>query len=567
MRSKSGQTSQMPSSDTQGQSSTPGEEITRRKFLEFLGRTSVAASSAVVGSTTLAPIAGLAKTSSKRGGDVSVSTVKPGLKDDLVLASGFRYSVIASCGDKINSRGDKFGDCADFVCFFPDSREKPTSGTLWVNHEYLLPHLTTDWVIGTPKSKKQVDTERELVGGSFIRVERNAKSGDWRLVQDDKNNRRLSGSTKIPLVAERDIEGTRTAIGTMANCAGGLTPWGNVLTCEENYQDYYGEVSFDPASGQRTWNKTAGYAWVEHYSQPPEHYGWVVEVSPKTGEAKKLVALGRFAHEGATVVVAKNGLPVAYMGDDARDQCIYKFIGDRAGSLDSGNLYVANLTAGRWEHLHVSNPTLAGKFRDQTDLLIRTREAAKLAGGTPCDRPEDVEIDPQTGAVLVALTNNDARGNLHGSILRIVESGDDPLAREFKHSTFLTGGAASGFSCPDNLAFDPRGNLWMTSDISGSKIGKGEHQVFGNNGLFWIPMTGKNAGKVHQIGYAPVDAEMTGPWFSPDGSTLFVSVQHPGEQSGSKDQLTSHWPKGGKSLPMSSIVAIHGPGLERLMQA
>jgi secreted PhoX family phosphatase len=254
------------------------------------------------------------------------------------------------------------------------------------------------------------------------------------------------------------------------------------------------------------------------------------------------------------------------MGDDARDQCIYKFVGRDPGSLEHGVLYVANLQANKWEPLVLTNPKLKSRFSDQLDLLIRTREAAAMVGGSPCDRPEDIEVDPQTGAVIVALTNNESRGNLHGSLLRILERGADPLSLEFSHSTFMAGGPGRGFSCPDNLAFDPRGNLWMTSDMSSSRMGRGEHSEFGNNGLFWIPMSGPDAGKTFQVAHAPMDAEFTGPCFSPDGRTLFLSVQHPGESSETADKPTSRWPNGGADIPRSSVVAISGPALDALMQ-
>ncbi|MCB0415899.1 MAG: DUF839 domain-containing protein, partial [Bdellovibrionales bacterium] len=195
-------------------------------------------------------------------------------------------------------------------------------------------------------------------------------------------------------------------------------------------------------------------------------------------------------------------------------------------------------------------------FKDQTEVLIRTREAARIVGGTPLDRPEDVERDPRTGSMYITLTNNKPKGNFHGSILKIEEENSDSGSMQFKASTFLVGGKDSGFSCPDNLVFDHHGDLWMASDIAGDAMGNKPYDAFGNNGLFYIPMSGPQAGEVMQVASAPKDAEFTGPCFSKDGKTLFLSVQHPGETSESIDKLTSHWPDGGSAIPKPSVIAI-----------
>jgi len=148
-----------------------------------------------------------------------------------------------------------------------------------------------------------------------------------------------------------------------------------------------------------------------------------------------------------------------------------------------------------------------------------------------------------------------------------MENDNDPLALRFDYDIFMAGGPETGFACPDNLAFDPAGNLWMTSDISGSRIGAGEYESFGNNGLFFIPMQGEQAGQVVQVASAPVDAELTGPSFSPDGKTLFLSVQHPGERSSAQRGLTSHWPDGGDTIPRPSVVTITGPALDAIAES
>ncbi len=197
-------------------------------------------------------------------------------------------------------------------------------------------------------------------------------------------------------------------------------------------------------------------------------------------------------------------------------------------------------------------------------MQIFTREAADAVGGTKLDRPEDIEINKK-GSVFVALTNNKPKNNYFGSILRIDEKNNDPYALTFSHSTFLTGGEPGGLACPDNMCFDPEGNLWVTTDISGSSMHKAPYTKFKNNGLFMIPMRGQFQGQAFQVASAPHDAEFTGPCFTPDGKTLFLSVQHPGERSKGLDKLTSHWPDGGKNKPKPSVIVLHGAALDALM--
>jgi secreted PhoX family phosphatase len=198
--------------------------------------------------------------------------------------------------------------------------------------------------------------------------------------------------------------------------------------------------------------------------------------------------------------------------------------------------------------------------------LIRAREAAKLLGATELNRPEDIEIDPITGNILVSLTNNKDKKDFHGSILKIEETKGAFDALTFKASTYLAGGEENGFSCPDNLAFDMAGNLWMTSDMSGGSMNRKDkpYMPFKNNSLFVIPRHGKDAGKVIRVASAPRDAELTGPWFSPDGKTLFLSVQHPGEQTKDLKNPTSKWPFDKDNIPKPAVVAITGDLIEKM---
>ena len=534
--------------------------INRRNFLQFLGRSGFTAIG--LGAVPTAMLNSCNNAKKTAGGQPPVFNLKPIEPtdiDDLVLAQGFDYKVIARWGDAI-SNADTYGMHNDYVAFKP-TKDDGSEGLLWINHEYMH-QLLLGYDGSAPKNKEQVDKERYEVGGTIMRIHKNA-AGAWKVVHNDPLNRRLTGTTPIPFAWHEPIKGSKQAIGTFANCAGGLTPWGTILSCEENYQDYYGETIYD--ENGKTSHKDGYYQWDKHYDIPPEHYGWVVEVDLFTGDARKLVALGRCAHECACVHQAPDGTMVVYTGDDAVNECLYKFVSSKPNSLEEGTLYVANMEKGEWVSLNIEEqPVLKEKFKSQTEVLIRLREAAKLVGGSPLDRPEDIEIDPKTGNILVALTNNVSKPNYFGSILKISEKSADKTGLSFEHDTFLMGGDENDFACPDNMAFDPRGNLWFTSDISGSKMNKPPYDAFKNNSLFYVPSQGEFAGKPVRIANAPIDAEFTGPMFTPDGNTLFLCVQHPGEQSPSLNELTSHWPDGGDGLPKSSIIAISGEGITGL---
>lgn len=534
-------------------------DISRREFLKFMG-----CSSAVILAASCATKVPLAPEVAVKPA-LPFSPIGPSKEDLLKLSDGFRYEILLRWRQKLNTKGELFGFNNDYLAYLPLNPANPDEGLMWVNHEYHDPYFVSDWRPGMPRTVAQFQKERKEVGGSIVHIRRDESDKRWQMVENSKFNRRLDGFTPIPLISDRAILGHKTAIGTLANCAGGVTPWGTILTCEENYDNFVGEAVYK--DGQRTIVDGDPYlTWNKGLKLPPEHYGWVVEVNLKTGEAKKLCAMGRFNHECATTTVAGDGRTVVYSADDTENEHLYKFIAKKPGSLEQGDLYVADTTNGKWLHLNrARDERLKKAFRDHTEMLIRTREAAKIVGATPLERPEDVEIDPATKAVFVALTGNKGAKSLYGSILKIEEKDANPLSLEFTSSTYSAGGPETGFSNPDNLVFDKKGNLWMTNDMSGTSMHKGPYDQFGNNGLFYIPLKGPEAGRAFQVASAPRGAEFTGPCFSPDGKTLFLSVQHPGERAHSRPQMQSHWPDGGESVPAPCVVAISGPALEALV--
>lgn len=550
-------------------------EYNRRKFINFLGKASIGT---VIVPPFLLGCGNMAAPTKKnmevnikaleRLGALAIEGLAPSNKDDLLLANGLAYHVIVRWGDEIGPK-DSFGFNNDFTCFIPFNDDDPTDGLLWVNHEYVNSMFVSGFDAtqytnpDAHRTREQVDKEMYNVGGSIVRIKQT--SGKWEVVKNDPQNRRITAKTPMTLNWDDPIKGASTVIGTHSNCSGGITPWKTFLTCEENYDTFFGETEYD--DNDQPLHRPSIYGWEKFYPYPPEHYGWVVEVDPKDGSAQKHIAIGRYAHECCTLYELEDKRVVAYSGDDHNNEHLYKFVSSKPGSLKEGTLYVADTVHGKWLSLDwESQPKLKERFKNQTEVLVRTREAAKILGATELNRPEDIEIDPVTGNVLVSLTNNYGKNDFHGSILKIAETDGKYDALTFRASTYMAGGEENGFSCPDNLAFDMAGNLWFTSDMSGSKMNKedGPYMPFKNNSLFVVPRYGKEQGTVIRLISAPNDAELTGPWFSPDGKTLFLSVQHPGEQTTDLANPTSTWPFDGDNLPKPSVVAITGDLIEKM---
>ncbi|GAB7388618.1 DUF839 domain-containing protein [Bacillaceae bacterium] len=521
-------------------------EMNRRQFITYLGVGTAAMVASVSGLEKVAAAASGTKWEPDvpaKGTPSKFRPIAPSRDDEIVLPKGFRYDIIASYGDVINSKGEKFGDSADLSVYFPIDAlrggKNSQEGLLWINHEFPVPENymkmlgiknTEGMEKGAIRKKypQLLKMEKEAVGGSVIRVKK--ENGTWKMVLDDEYNRRVDATTKIKLTGpargSAAVKGATAVEGTLGNCSGGRTLWNTVLSCEENTE--YGET----------------YGWPDFID---EHYGWVVEIDPFNPDRpiRKHTALGRFAHENAAMGLTKDGRVAVYMGDDARDEHFYKFISKKKYDpnnreanfdlLEEGTLYVADLFQGRWIALDLAtNDKLrhykrAGEsepfFKSQADVLTYAREAAKAVGATPLDRPEDVEIHPHDGSVYLALTNNSKHGNFYGQILRFLPADGDHGNDRFTFEVFAVGGPQSGLSCPDNLHFDSEGNLWVAVDYDPGE--NGAYAPFGNCGFFMLPTNGKNYGQVFQFLSGPGGCETAGPWFTPDEKSLFLNIQHP----------------------------------------
>jgi secreted PhoX family phosphatase len=582
--------------------------------------------------------------SSQQVGTISFSNIAPSTEDAVRVPPGYVAGVLFAWGDPVSDGPAFLQDASntaaeqalqagmhhDGMHFFPDwsivgglPLASSTHGLLAINHEY-----TDDGLLHTDGmatwSAAKVLKAQAANGVSIIEV--SLEAGQWRVVRPSRYARRITGYTPIgmsgpaagaPLLRTAlEPQGTQV-LGTINNCAHGVTPWGTYLTCEENWNGYFANPSNNLTSLERRYgidSRGFGYRWHEHderfntalHPNEPHRFGWVVEIDPYDPSARPLkrTALGRVKHEGATTTLTADNRVVVYMGDDERFEYIYKFVSSgrcdpssrtaNGKVLDEGTLYVARFNAdgsGTWLALvHGQNGlTAANGFADQADILVKTRLAADQAGATKMDRPEWIAVNPHNKDVYCTLTNNSQRGasgkpgvdaanpraaNIFGHIIRWSELGGDPAALSFQWNLFVQcgdpdlgsaakagniQGEARKFGSPDGLWFDERGVLWIQTDVSTSTLNQGDYASIGNNQMLAAnPVTGE----IRRFLTGPKGCEITGVTCTPDLRTLFVNVQHPGEPASERNnpanpKAVSSWPDGAAGgRPRSATVVI-----------
>ncbi len=572
-------------------------------------------------------------------------------EDRIVAPAGYQSQVVIRWGDAVlpgapafdfdnqtaAAQAKQFGYNNDFCGLVPLWRDKWLMGS---NHEYTTESFMFKGYDPANPTEEQVKVGWAGHGFSVVVVERERRTGKLLPRLDRKYNRRITVTSEFEVVGpaagsqflrtNADPTGRRV-LGTFGNCAGGVTPWGTILSGEENFNGYFagGDKVTEPVAKARvarygTPAAESGRKWERFdprfdLSKDPNEFnrhGWIVEVDPLEPGSKpvKHTALGRFKHEGATVHVARDGRVVCYMGDDERFDYIYKFVSKgriRPGQstwarahnkklLTEGTLYVAQFTGdspaaeigagalpadgaydgtGKWLPLVSGAKSFVEGFTAE-EVYVFTRLAADKVGATKMDRPEDIEANPVTGRVYAALTNNTDRGkpgkegpteinprngNRHGHVLEWDEAHGDHTATTFTWRLLLVCGDPAGtdtyfggydktqvspISCPDNLAFDRHGNLWISTD--GNALGS-------NDGLFAVPTEGRERGHLKQFLTVPVGAETCGPVIDED--FVLVSVQHPGELDGaSADNPLTHWPDGGTAQPRPAVAVVWKPG-------
>jgi secreted PhoX family phosphatase len=580
------------------------------------------------------------------GKDEPVHHVAPGYRADVLLAWGDPILPGAPAFEPMVQTAAKqltqFGFNCDFIGYLPlkDGEASKaehlasgdsTHGLLCVNHEYssaryMFPGMPDSDAVTEKSTAESCAIERASLGHSVVEIRKT--DGAWSVVKDSPYARRLHADSDFALSGpargharmktDADPDGVLVK-GTLANCAGGVTPWGTILSAEENIQNYFTGVSatlptefareaasadsFAVSPRAAMWSKFDARFDINKTPHEFNRFGWIVEIDPydPASMPKKRTALGRFRHEAATIV-ARDGQPVvAYMGDDQTLQYVYKFVSSRAyvaadpaanaDILDEGTLSTARFAddgTGEWLPLvHGQGPlTSENGFNDQGDVVIDARRAAKLLGATETDRPEDVETDPITSRTYIAFTGGTDRKekgpvsprapNMRGHILEILAPGADGdrdhLSPTFNWDILLLAGHpeaeinaqgkygpglsdAGYFAQPDNLVFDPKGRLWIATD--------GADEIGLADGLWACCVTGPERATTRHFFSVPMGGEMTGPCFTPDGETLFVSIQHPGQGGdASFDAPSIRWPAPADSTmpPRPSVVVITREG-------
>jgi secreted PhoX family phosphatase len=598
-----------------------GEVISRRSMLKGMAATSAFG------------LFGCGTMSATSSSDPAFTEVPRSTGEGIQVPPGYKAQVLLRQGDPIKpgapeynpatqtgeQQEQQFGTDADFISFMPLplGSKSSTRGLLGVNHEN---HRAAICFPGNPKQLTRQQAEVQVAAQGFSITEITKEGNQWRVVKDSRYNRRISGNAPMRIAGpaaghERmrtnaDPTGTRS-FGTLNNCAGGTTPWGTMLTAEENIQNYFtGDAGQGPEAAARKRYGISGkgrYAdWGRYFDRfnldkepnEPNRFGWIVEIDPydPNHTSVKRTALGRCAHECATHAISQDNRVAIYSGDDARMEFVYKFVTQdkfdpknreaNRDLLDRGTLYVARFEANgkmRWLPLvHGQGPlTAANGFNSQADVVIEARRAGTLLGATPMDRPEDVEPNPLTGNVYVVMTFNERRTaaqidaanpraeNKWGHIIEIVpprvNGKPDHAATECDWGFFIVGGDPSKpeqrarypnapspngwVAAPDNVAFDPKGRIWISTD--------GQEDAAGfNDSLYAAATSGEKRGATRCFFTGPDGAEVCGPEFTPDGKTLFLAIQHPGEGS-TFDKPSTRWPDFRPDLPpRGSVLAI-----------
>lgn len=523
--------------------------------------------------------------------------------DTVTVPQGYRWDPIIRWGDPIlrgapkfdgenqspEAQAGQFGYNNDYLDIIPTNLFG-TRALLVCNHEY-----TNENIMFPPGTDPEVAirTAWAAHGMSVVELKRSRRGRPWTYVPGARLNRRITLETVFKLdgpAAGSDLLKTaedptgRRVRGTLNNCSGGTTPWGTILSGEENFNQYFKAAGTSPREARygmsssqdaRNWRSVEPRwdATNPDYANEPNRFGWIVEIDPTDPSSTpvKHTAMGRFKHEGANVIINADGRVVAYMGDDERFDYLYRFVSHgryipgRARHnrtlLSSGDLSVARFSgdglgdgvsdgAGEWIPLTRNGKSAVAGFTLE-EVLIFTRLAADAVSPTKMDRPEDVQPSTHNGRVYVACTNNTDRGkpgkegptepnprsaNKDGHVVELIPRYGNHTGNTFTWNlllicgdpatagTYFGGyqGPVSPISCPDNVAFDSRGNLWVSTDGQPSAIKL-------SDGLFKVPVAGRERGRVQQFLAVPAGAETCGPVIHDRDGSVFVAVQHPGE--------------------------------------
>jgi len=460
--------------------------LSRRGVLKAGGIGALVMASGVLDARYAAAEPAGASTAAAARGALTFKPVPPNTIDDLIVPNGYSDGVVMRWGDPVEdgappfdfdhqtpeAQAKQFGYNCDYVAFMPLGRSGDRA-LLVVNHEYTDEFLMFRGFEGAG-TIEQAKTAMMAHGMSVVEIERADNSGKWRRKRGgSRYNRRITVDTRMvftgpaarsPLLRTSQHPRGHVVRGTLNNCAGGTTPWGTVLSGEENFDQYFVGADRAPKSLQpaldrygfditvrdpessRGWHRVDSRFDLTEEPNEAHRHGWVVELDPYDPDftPRKRTALGRLKHEGATTSLTDDGRVAVYMGDDERYDYVYKFVSseryDGSGTreahrrnlrlLDHGTLYVARFTGdsppeeidgsgelpsdgefdgtGEWIPLVTgSRSHVDGMSADE--VLVWTRLAADKVGPTKMDRPEDIQRNPVNGRVYMAMTNNTSR--------------------------------------------------------------------------------------------------------------------------------------------------------------
>jgi secreted PhoX family phosphatase len=621
-------------------------KLSRRSMLKgTFGATTVA----IMGGTVLNGLGSTAEAAPAPTGSIGFTSVPANIvpmADAVAVPAGYNAEVLIAWGDSLTpaphwdpavemdetTQLRTYGAHTDGMHYFPFPVNGNNHGLLVANHEYNDPglvHSTTTYATDV-MTLERARTQQAAHGVSVVEIRKN-KSG-FDVKRHSLFNRRITGNTPCkvtgpaaghPMMKTSSDPAGKHILGTLNNCANGYTPWGTYLTCEENWNGYFGSTAEALATAPLTAHENRygisragfGYRWhevddrfdIRKNANEPNRFGWVVEIDPfdPTSKPVKRTALGRFKHESAAVVVDANKQVAVYMGDDERNEYVYKFVSKRKySSLDpranrellaEGTLYVAKFNAdgtGQWLPLKWNKNGLTPEngFADQGEVVIKCRQAADRVGATMMDRPEWIAVHPKTREVYLTLTNNNRRGgtpasvnaidgtttaatarppvdaanprldNRYGHIIRWRESCGNVAADTFAWDIFAECGDSldadahhqgnilgDDYGAPDGLAFDKHGRLWIQTDQPGDALGDWAN-IGGNVMMCANPATGET----RRFLTSPKHCEVTGITWTPDGRTCFVGIQHPGEDWSGSFVANSTWPDSGANGPTTA---------------
>ena len=589
--------------------------LSRRGFLG--GLVAVGSGAAAMGLGTGASLLNSTSAQAQTAGRFAFSPVGIATDATVHVPEGYTWDILVKWGDKlfsdaadfdheagipVGSSDRVFGENTDGMeLFVVGDKQIIAVNSEYVNPKLNLPH-TED---GTPASADDVKILQNFQGVTVMEVEEGENG--WHVVVDSPFNRRITHNSPMKiqgpaaghdlLKTAADPSGTQS-LGTFNNCGAGRTPWGTYLTCEENFNGYFGSTDENielPADYKRygisaksrySYQKFDERFDVSKNINEPRRAGYIVEIDPANPDSTpiKRTALGRFKHENAACAVARDGRVVVYMGDDERGEFMYKFVSNGAytpgvsteGLLDDGTLYVAKFHEdGKGEWLAMTEETTGMPL---AEICIYSRIAASKLGATTMDRPEWVAVNPVAVEAYCALTNNKNRGiktnaggdetpvggpnpreaNNYGQIVRWYPAEDDHAAAEFTWDLFVMAGnpevhagtpyagssnvnSGNMFNSPDGMMFDTSGLLWIQTD--GNYKNEGDFAGMGNNQmLVGDPATGQ----IERFMTVPYGSEVTGITWSADKRTVFVGIQHP----------KAPFPDGEGKLARSAIVAV-----------